>query len=104
MKEDTQVTLNDIKETAIPICTRHRVRRLELFGSCARGEATDRSDMDFCVSFDVLPPSEYARQFFGLLHDLEDAFHTTVDLLTESSIRKPSLKKSLQRDGVCLYG
>ncbi len=98
------MTLNDIKETAIPICTRYRVRRLELFGSCARGEATDRSDMDFCVSFDVLPPSEYARQFFGLLHDLEDAFHTTVDLLTESSIRKPSLKKSLQRDGVCLYG
>ncbi len=98
------MTLGDIKEIAAPICSRHRVRRLELFGSCARGEAVEGSDMDFCVSFDALPPSEYARQFFGLLHDLEDAFHTTVDLLTESSIRKPSLKKSLQRDGVCLYG
>lgn len=98
------MTLDDIKETAAPICSRHRVRRLELFGSCARGEAVEGSDMDFCVSFDALPPSEYARQFFGLLHDLEDAFHTTVDLLTESSVRKQSLKDSLQRDGVLLYG
>ena len=98
------MTLSDIKEKAAPICSRHRVLRLELFGSCARGEAVGGSDMDFCVSFDALPPSEYAHQFFGLLHDLEDTFQTTVDLLTESSIRKPSLRKSLQRDGVCLYG
>lgn len=98
------MTLSDIKEKAAPICNRHQVRRLELFGSCARGEATEGSDMDFCVSFDALPPAEYARQFFGLLHDLEDAFHATIDLLTESSIRKQSLKESLQRDGVCLYG
>ena len=98
------MTLNDIKTTAEPICRRHRVRRLELFGSRARGDAGADSDMDFCVAFEELSPSEYARQFFGLLHDLEDAFHTTVDLLTEASIRKVSLKKSLQMDGILVYG
>ena len=98
------MTLNEIKATAEPICRRHRVRRLELFGSRARGEAGADSDIDFCVSFEELPPSEYARQFFGLLHDLEDAFHTTVDLLTEVSVRKASLKKSLQTDGIIVYG
>jgi len=62
------------------------------------------SDLDFCVSFGELPPAEYARRFFGLLHDLEDTFHSAVDLLTESSILKESLRKSLQRDGVQVYG
>ena len=98
------MTLNEIKVTAEPICRRHRVRRLELFGSRARGEAGADSDIDFCVSFEELPPAEYSRQFFGLLHDLEDALHTTVDLLTESSIRKVSLKKNLKTDGVLVYG
>jgi predicted nucleotidyltransferase len=98
------MTLNEIKATAEPICRRHRVRRLELFGSRARGEAGADSDIDFCVSFEELPPSEYARQFFGLLHDLEDAFHITVDLLTEASVHKASLKKSLLTDGVIVYG
>ena len=98
------MTLNEIKAIAEPICRRHRVRRLDLFGSCARGEARTGSDIDFCVSFEEIPPSEYSRQFFGLLHDLEDAFHTTIDLLTETSIHKRSLKTSLQMDGVRVYG
>jgi predicted nucleotidyltransferase len=98
------MTLNEIKAVAAPICSRHRVRRLQLFGSRARNEAGVGSDIDFCVSFEELSPSEYSRQFFGLLHDLEDAFHTTVDLLTEASIRKVSLRKSLQMDGVLVYG
>jgi hypothetical protein len=77
---------------------------MELFGSRARGEAGTDSDIDFCISFEDLPPAEYSRQFFGLLHDLEDAFHTTVDLLTEASIRKASLKRNLKIDGVLVYG
>lgn len=98
------MTLNEIQITAEPICRRHCVRRLELFGSFARGEAKVNSDIDFCVSFEDLPPAEYSRQFFGLLHDLEDAFHITVDLLTEASVRKVSLRKNLKTDGILVYG
>ncbi len=98
------MTLNEIKSTAGPICQRHRVRRLDLFGSVARGDAAKDSDMDFCVQLEELPPSEYSKQFFGLLHDLEDAFHTKVDLLTTGSIRKASLRESIQAEGICVYG
>ena len=98
------MTLNEIKATAEPICRRHHVQRLDLFGSCARGEAGDDSDIDFCVSFEDLPPAEYSRRFFGLLHDLEDAFHATIDLLTDPSIHKRSLRKNLQTEGVRVYG
>ena len=98
------MTVSDIRRTVEPICQRHHVQRLELFGSTARGEAKADSDIDFCVQLEDLPPSEYSKQFFGLLHDLEDALHTTVDLLTTGSIHKASLKNSLQADGVCIYG
>jgi predicted nucleotidyltransferase len=98
------MTLNDIRDKAAPLCARHKVCSLKLFGSAARGEAVAGSDLDFCVSFQKLPPSEYAREFFGLLHDLEDVFQSAVDLLTDSSIRKESLRKNLQKDGVPVYG
>jgi predicted nucleotidyltransferase len=98
------MTINEIKATAEPICQHHRVRHLDLFGSVARGNADAASDIDFCVELEDLPPAEYAKQFFGLLHDLEDAFHTTIDLLTPGSIRKASLKKSIQADRVRVYG
>ena len=98
------MTVDDIKKTVAPICQCHQVRRLDLFGSRARGDETANSDIDFCVQLEELPPSEYARQFFSLLHDLEDALHTTIDLLTPASIRKPSLKRRLQDEGICVYG
>ena len=98
------MTTEEIRVKVGPICTRYRVRSLRLFGSAARGEAGAGSDLDFCVSFGELAPAEYAKQFFGLLHDLEDTFQLAVDLLTDSSVRKESLRKSLQRDGVQVYG
>lgn len=98
------MTLEEIKSVAAPICRRYHVRNLRLFGSCARAEAGVGSDIDFCVAFEDLPPAEYSRQFFGLLHDLEDAFHSAIDLLTETSIKKQSLRRSLRQDGVLIYG
>lgn len=45
-----------------------------------------------------------AHVSLGFRHDLEDTFHTAIDLLTEASIKKESLKRSLQQDGVLVYG
>jgi predicted nucleotidyltransferase len=41
------------RDTIIALCRRHRVTRLELFGSAARGFdfRPDRSDADFLVTF-----------------------------------------------------
>jgi len=35
-----------------PFCEKHRLRRLDLFGSAARGEATADSDVDLLVEFE----------------------------------------------------
>lgn len=61
------------------------VRSLRLFGSVARGEARQESDVDLLVDFDE-PPSY--RQFMQLRIFLEDLLDTRVDLVTERGLRE----------------
>ena len=42
-------TIEEIKNTAIPIVEEYGVVRLSIFGSYARGEANDDSDLDFLI-------------------------------------------------------
>ena len=43
-------TLEEIKHKSIPLAQKYGVKRLGLFGSYARGEADDNSDLDFLIS------------------------------------------------------
>jgi predicted nucleotidyltransferase len=48
--------LQDHREDLVVLCRRRHVRRLDLSGSTARGEAGAGSDYDFLVEFEPLPP------------------------------------------------
>jgi uncharacterized protein len=96
------MTITDIKEAVAPACRAYNVRRLDAFGSVARNTATASSDVDLLVEFrdpDVRP----AKRFFGLLHQLEDAFGREVDLLTVSSLRNPYFKKRVFEERKSVY-
>jgi len=71
------------------------VRTLALFGSAARGEATDGSDLDFVVEFDRKTFSNY----MGLKELLEEVFGCPVDLVIRSAI-KPRLREPILSDAV----
>ena len=75
------------------------VRRLGLFGSCARGEATAGSDLDFVVEFS----DKSFDAYMDLKSFLEDLFRSRVDLVTVSSI-KPRLLPIIQRETVYASG
>lgn len=75
------------------------VRRLGLFGSCARGESAAGSDLDFVVEFS----DKSFDAYMDLKSFLEDLFHTRVDLVTFSSI-KPRLLPIIQRETVYASG
>lgn len=64
------------------------VRKLGLFGSYARGEAREDSDIDFAVD---LAPDHIADNYFGLLHYLEDNFQKKIDLGIEKNL-KPAIR------------
>jgi predicted nucleotidyltransferase len=86
------------------LCRHQRVATLELFGS-ATGPAFDpaRSDLDFLVRFQSMPPVEHADCYFGLREDLESLFARPVDLVELAPIRNPYLLKAIEPTRVLLY-
>ena len=73
------------------------VKSLGLFGSVARGEARDDSDVDLLVAFDG--PATFDR-YMDLKFFLEELLGRRVDLVTERGLRKalrPTVERELRR-------
>lgn len=75
---------------------RFSVKTLALFGSTARNEATEKSDIDFLVEFnDELTLALYMNlKFF-----LEDLFNKKVDLVIQSDL-KPSIRDTIIKEAI----
>ncbi len=65
-------------------------RRIGVFGSCARGEESTRSDVDVFVEFD--PAQRTFRNFNALYELLERIFGRKVDLVTDGSLSERSAR------------
>lgn len=76
------------------ILNRFGVKHLTLFGSTARDELRDGSDIDVLVEFDG--PETFDR-YVGLKDYLEDLFGAKVELATEPMI-KPRLRRHIEKD------
>src|SRR5260370_10922073 len=75
------------------LCRRFDVRRLDLFGSAATGPFDPaRSDLDFLVEFEEMPPGRYAQAFFGHRQELEHLFPPPNPPLTKTALRHPHLR------------
>ena len=75
----------DILRTHKPtLVERFGVTEIALFGSFARDEATDGSDVDILVRYDGPATS---RSYFGVQFYLEDVLDRKVDLVTHKALR-----------------
>lgn len=97
--------IEDNREAIKDLCTRYRVRRLEVFGSALTGEGfhSGRSDLDFLVEFLPLKQGEYADAYFGLLEAFEDLFNRHVDLVMPGAIKNPYFLESVNKNRKVLY-
>lgn len=71
------------------ICRRYRIRRLEVFGSAARGQDFEpsRSDADFLVEFE--PGAKLGfRDFLAMKEALQQVLGRTVDLVDRAVIEQ----------------
>lgn len=71
------------------------VKRLGLFGSVARGEATEGSDLDFLVELE----NETFDAYMDLKEFLEELFHCPVDLVLIDAI-KPRLRETILGEAI----
>jgi predicted nucleotidyltransferase len=92
------------REQIVASCRKYRVKRLELFGSAARGDFDiDRSDVDFLYEFDPTDMLDLADRFFGLKDDLERLLQLQVDLISTPDITNPYFLQVANRHRQILY-
>jgi len=92
-------TIKEIKSIVEPIAKKYGVERVYLFGSYARGEATENSDIDLRIDKGSL------RGMFalvGLYTELEDALKMKVEVLTTGSFEDEFLNRIKNKE-VLLY-
>ena len=92
-------TIEDIKRKAIPIAKKHGIKKMSLFGSYARGEADNESDVDFLIERGKM---RGMLGYFSFVYDLEDEFNCHVDVVTTGISNKEFLD-TIRRDEVLLY-
>lgn len=95
------MTFADLKLDLQALCAAHGVKTLEVFGSFARGDAREDSDLDLLVEFDG--QDKYFDRFMGLKEALEAGARRPVDLLTGSSLRNPVFRRVVAREKVPVW-
>lgn len=88
--------LGAIQIQILPILKSAGVRRAAIFGSHARGEATEASDVDLLVE---LPEAASLFDLVGLELDLQEKLGKKVDVVTYRALH-PLLKDSILRDAI----
>ena len=92
-------TVEQIKQIAHPITAAYGVRSMRLFGSYARGEATESSDVDILVDRGDI------RSGFvlgGLYSDLRDSLQKELDMVTTQGADADFLSR-IHKDEVLIY-
>ena len=93
---DKQVILEKLKAGAEEMQRLFQVKRLSVFGSVARGEAGDGSDIDVLVAFEQRASFDL---FMELKFYLEDLLGTGVDLVTEKALR-PEIRQAIEKEKI----
>lgn len=98
------VLIEERRRQIVDLCRRHSVRRLAVFGSAVRTDFDPvRSDLDFVVDFEPMPPSGHADAYFGLLADLETLFGRRVDLVESAALRNPYRRREIEATQILLH-
>lgn len=88
-------SIEQIREIVAPIAKKHKLKAVYLFGSYARGTATESSDIDLIVDTSGTEIKSLLA-LSAVYCDLEEALAKPVDLITVSSLEQHSQMPSEQ--------
>ncbi|MCL4362745.1 nucleotidyltransferase family protein, partial [Candidatus Parvarchaeota archaeon] len=93
-------SLEEVKRLAIPVLKEHGIRKAAVFGSFARGDFDDKSDVDFLIE---PPDGKFSLlDLAGVKVDLEEVLGRKVDLVLYRSIYEP-IKGRILKEQIILY-
>lgn len=100
IKESIQVS----PEEFVTLCKNHDVKTLYVFGSSVNENFKEESsDIDLLIELNTEDPIKRGENLINLWDKFESFFQRKVDLLTNSSIKNPILRKSIDSSKILVY-
>ena len=101
-------TIDELKRKIQPIADRYNLPAVYVFGSYARGDATEDSDVDILV--DTTGANIRGWEIGALYGDFHETFEKKVDIVTMGSLKKeervikhvPTFEESIMRERVLI--
>jgi predicted nucleotidyltransferase len=102
-------TIDELKERISPIAQKYEIPVIYIFGSYARGEAVDDSDVD--VLFKREGSKIHGIVMGALYEELSESIGKEIDLLTEEALEQNGVKnktpwfyENLLKERIMVYG
>ena len=90
--------LQNYRTEILELALQHGAKNVRVFGSLARGEGSEDSDLDLLVT---LEKGRSLLDLVGLKQDLEDLMHRPVDVVTERAL-SPYMREHILSEAVPL--
>lgn len=101
---DLKSSIKSNSNEFLTLCKTHNVRTLYAFGSATNETFNDTtSDIDLLVELDTQDPIQRGENLMDLWEKFEIFFQRKVDLLTNTSVKNPFLKKSIDSSKILIY-
>ena len=94
------LSIDEIRDKIRPICEQYKIEKVWLFGSYARGEAREDSDVDLHMK---APKGIGLFGLSGIYADLEEALGKEIDLITRIPEENKIFRRYVERDEILLY-
>ena len=95
------LTIDRIREVVSRVGERYGIKSAYLFGSYAKGIATESSDVDLIIDSDTV--LHRYKDYFHFCADLETELGTSVDVISNQALR-PLARKHISSYRIPLYG
>jgi predicted nucleotidyltransferase len=103
-KKRMQLIIEKRREDLKNICKALKIKRLYAFGSVVSDKFTEKSDIDFLISFsDNLTVDEYTNNYFSLHYRLKELFNREIDIVTERTLSNPYFIESINKTKELIY-
>ncbi|QED60725.1 nucleotidyltransferase domain-containing protein [Enterococcus durans] len=83
------LTVEEIKERVKPVAEKYEIPVVYIFGSYARNEATNESDIDFLVGTTGLPEKYRWSVYSDFFDELKEAVDHEIDLVEMEAFEEP---------------
>lgn len=86
-------TTNEIADKVRPIAESYGIDKVYLFGSYARGEATESSDIDLYIEFS----KPLGLHYCSFVSEVEERLGKCVDVITKDGLHNPATLQENER-------